>query len=115
MIELTLPLPPTVNHAYGQRGKVRYLRKGYKIFKHEVAVIVANENARGHFPRPKRVGVAVVLHMTGRGDIDNRVKPLLDALEEAHVFENDSQVGELKVTRGYPVKGGRCHVTIWEV
>jgi Holliday junction resolvase RusA-like endonuclease len=46
-------------------------------------------------------------------DIDNVLKPLLDALEHAQVFANDSQIARLTVERLIPdPKNPRCEVSI---
>jgi crossover junction endodeoxyribonuclease RusA len=49
------------------------------------------------------------------GDLDNLLKPLLDALEHAGVFENDKQVDDLRITRMHPVSAGAVEVHIWEI
>jgi crossover junction endodeoxyribonuclease RusA len=48
-------------------------------------------------------------------DVDNILKPLLDALEHANVYENDSQIDKLCVTRMPVTKGGVCDVVITEI
>jgi len=53
------------------------------------------------FPRDKR-----------KIDIDNRIKAVLDALEDAGVFNNDFQVDHLEIIRGEPVKNGGIKVMI---
>ena len=53
------------------------------------------------FPRDKR-----------KIDIDNRIKAVLDALEDAGVFNNDFQVDHLEIIRGEPVKNGGIRVLI---
>ena len=45
-------------------------------------------------------------------DIDNRIKCVLDSLQEAGVFDDDFQVDELHVMRGQQVTGGRLLLTI---
>lgn len=113
--KLTLPMPPTVNHYYGRsKTGIPYLTKKAKGYRHDVAVIVNNEGHRGKFGR-QRLGVCVTLFFASGGDIDNRMKPLLDALEEANLFHNDRQIDDLRIIRGHRVKGGRCEVTIWRM
>lgn len=95
---LKLNLPPTVNHYWGQSGKRRFIgAQGREFRQHVVDAVEKN--------RPPvlygRLLVHIVLIQTDkrRWDIDNRIKPLLDALEHANVFENDSQVDALQVDR----------------
>ena len=48
-------------------------------------------------------------------DIDNRIKSVLDALQDANLFNNDFQINELTIRRGSPIEGGRLFVKIEEV
>jgi Holliday junction resolvase RusA-like endonuclease len=67
-----------------------------------------------------RLGVTILLHPPDYRDrdIDNLVKPMLDALEKAGVYENDSQVDAIAVVRGSVGRNysdsskGCCEVTI---
>jgi crossover junction endodeoxyribonuclease RusA len=46
-------------------------------------------------------------------DIDNRVKALLDSLQDAGVFDDDEQIDQINVYRGTGVvKGGQARVMI---
>jgi crossover junction endodeoxyribonuclease RusA len=45
-------------------------------------------------------------------DIDNLAKSVLDSLCDAGVYDDDSQVDELHIIRGEPIKGGKIVVTI---
>lgn len=115
-VELTLPVPPSDNRYYGkpQGSRHKYITKGGRAFKHDVAVIVANEGLRGHFGMA-RLAMLVELHLDRGGDIQNRLKGLCDALEESHLFTNDRQIDDLRIVRRHRVKGGRCQVTLWEI
>ena len=115
-IKLTLPMPPSVNAYYGvvPGTQKRYLTKKAKAFRHDVAVIVATAGLRGHFGKSK-LAVRVDLNFASGGDCDNRNKPLLDALQESFLYDNDRQIKDLRVVIGHPVKGGRCNVTIWRI
>jgi crossover junction endodeoxyribonuclease RusA len=45
-------------------------------------------------------------------DLDNLPKGVLDALTKAEVWGDDSQVDDLRITRGHIVKGGLLEITI---
>lgn len=45
-------------------------------------------------------------------DLDNRLKAILDALQDAGVYDDDSQIDVLMIQRGKIVKGGSCTVII---
>jgi crossover junction endodeoxyribonuclease RusA len=109
MIELNLPYPPSVNTYWGFRGSRRFLTKTANDFK----LIVNLAAKRARFGDDK-VGLEILLHAPDRRrrDIDNVLKPLIDALQAAGVFDDDSQVDQLMVARGSVLKGGSCVVKI---
>lgn len=114
MIALTLPMPPTINHTYGQRrGGGRYIKPAGIKFRAEVAEIVA---AAGHQTLEGRVSLFAVIHPASnrRQDLDNRSKALQDALTHAGVWLDDEQIDELHLVRSYVIKGGRVTVVITE-
>jgi crossover junction endodeoxyribonuclease RusA len=112
MIVLDLPLPPSVNHYWGQHGHRRYVSKAGVAFKAQVSDYVVEYRV------PKlgiaRLAMTVVLFPKDRRkqDIDNRIKALWDALADAGVFDNDEQIDVLLVERGEIKKGGGCRVYI---
>jgi Holliday junction resolvase RusA-like endonuclease len=104
MLTLNLPLPPSVNQAYGNRrggkGRGRYKTKAYKDWV---------KNADAHYTL-QRLGASVPIrgtyHVTIympedlRGDEDNRVKPVLDWMVSRQLTPDDKHL------RGHEVK--RC-------
>ncbi len=123
-IELELPLPPSINHYHGKRSikpkggtnyRVRvFVTPAGKAFLREVRALVLAAGC----PSFGKAEVAVRLDISlpsNCGDHHNREKPLLDALEDSGVFENDKQVVDLRVVKVPPTKGGRAWVKIWEI
>jgi crossover junction endodeoxyribonuclease RusA len=47
-------------------------------------------------------------------DIDNRLKPILDTLQDSRVIGNDSQVQQIAVYRGSVVTNGAIYIVIRE-
>jgi crossover junction endodeoxyribonuclease RusA len=109
MIELNLPYPPSVNTYWGFKGSRRFLTKKANDFK----LIVNLSSKRARFGADK-VSIEILLHAPDRRrrDIDNICKPIFDALQAAGVFDDDSQVDQLMVSRGTVIKGGSCVVKI---
>jgi crossover junction endodeoxyribonuclease RusA len=113
-IKLTLPYPPTVNHYWGQLGSKKFLGKKGKEFRE--AVFLCSYNARkGALNERLHMEVYLYPPDNRKRDVDNILKPLLDALEHANVYENDSQIDKLCVTRMPVTKGGMCDVVISEI
>jgi crossover junction endodeoxyribonuclease RusA len=65
----------------------------------------------------KRLQMQVTLYPRDKRkqDIDNRIKALWDALANAGVYDDDSQIDVLIVQRGEIRKGGGCLVLIEEI
>lgn len=88
------------------------LSKAGREYKQAVAEYVAEMNT------PKlgdaRLEVTIWVYPPNKRmfDLDNRLKAILDALEDAGVYENDSQIDVLMIQRGKIVKGGSCTVLI---
>jgi len=96
MIELYLDLPPTTNASFRvTRGRF-YETDEYKKWK-----MVAQLQARaqcGHKPTNQDIRLVIEMYQVFGGDIDGRLKPLLDALQGA-VYDNDRQVVEISVCK----------------
>jgi len=60
--------------------------------------------------------MTVTLHPPDRRrrDLDNAMKALLDSLEHAGVYDDDSQIDDLRIVRGGIVPGGACVIEIRE-
>jgi len=134
MIELTLPLPPTINsywrsattkpRQFGCRMRsaqkpmspitVYISDKGQRF---RTDVISAVLQARANKKLTGRLQVDLVINPADKRvqDIDNRIKATLDALTHAGVYADDSQIDRLIVCRGEIVKGGQCQVLITEL
>jgi len=114
MITLKLPYPPSVNHYWGQVGSRKFLGKKGKEFRESVFLCVLNAR-KG--PLNGRLEVKVYLYPPDKRkrDVDNVLKSLLDALEHARVYENDSQIDKLCITRMDVTKGGSCDVVITQL
>lgn len=113
---LRLPLPPSANTYYRRAGTWIHISSKGREFAKQVLECVRCQ--RGHQPIEGPVAVGIVLFFPTKRicDIDNRIKPLLDALTKAGVWFDDSQVRELRVVdSGKTVKGGECVVTIEEL
>ena len=114
-VELILPLSPSINSYYGARkGGGKYIKPEGVAFREEVDWMVRAKKLKTMLGR---LWVVAYIHARNKVviDIDNRLKSLLDALQHAKVFENDSQIDDLHAKRGVIVPGGRIVVMIGEI
>ena len=111
-LELELPWPPSVNHYYRHVGpRVLISRDGRK-YREIVAGIVSQlgiSQLKGKislhaqfYPPDKR-----------RRDLDNvGGKVLLDTLQAAGLFKDDSQVKRILLEMHEPIEGGMCFIKL---
>jgi len=110
---ITLPWPPSVNHYWRTwRGRMLISREG-RAYRKDVRALLAG----GGFRKPPSGG-RIALCMDAfppdrrKRDLDNLQKSVLDALEQAGVYADDSQIDLLVTRRCKAVAGGRLHVHV---
>lgn len=113
-LHLTLPYPPSVNHYWryvGGRPLISKEGRQYRTLIVGEVRLLRLVKLRGRlnvrlefFPPDKR-----------RRDLDNLNKALLDALQHAGVYGDDSQIDRLELVRMRVVRGGRTQIEITEL
>lgn len=112
---LTLPYPPSVNHYWRRVGLHTLISREGRTFRRNVCALLG-----GGGPRKPPSGGRIALAMDAfppdrrRRDLDNIQKPVLDALEHAGVYEDDSQIDLLVTRRREAVPDGRLLVEVVE-
>lgn len=112
-IELILPWPPTVNSYYTQTKRGRFISKTGRLFREKVGADCREQ--LGYIdPIDDKLFIEVHLFPPDRRtrDLDNYMKALLDALTEAGIWVDDSQVDQLCIYRGVIVPKGRVVLQI---
>lgn len=113
-VTLTLPWPPTVNHYWRNlSGRTLISRQG-RAYREQVGWAVRAAKT-APWPESARLCVAIEAQAPDkrRRDLDNLPKSVLDALTDAGVWADDSQIDDLRIWRG-PVGAGQIVVTIRE-
>ena len=120
-IALSLPFPPSVNSYW--RAPNKGPLKGRHLVsadgrKYQSAVSASVIEQLRRMPKPIIVELEVTITLfppdARRRDLDNYNKALFDALTQAHVWQDDSQVKRMLVEWGPITKGGRVEITISE-
>jgi len=108
-----LPYPPSVNHYWRRVGRRTLISREGRQYRERVCALLA---ARGTKPLTGRLEVVVHVFAPDRRrrDLDNAMKGLLDSLEHAGVYRDDSQIDRLVIQRGEIVPGGKVIVEIEE-
>jgi crossover junction endodeoxyribonuclease RusA len=114
-VTLTLPYPPSINAYWRRNGHRYFIAPAGIAFRTEVEVFCMAAGVRP-LAGPVALTVSLVPGDRRRRDIDNVLKPLLDALTHGGAWADDSQVKRLVVTMGDPdPKRGRCMVNVMEM
>ncbi|MFW5750287.1 MAG: RusA family crossover junction endodeoxyribonuclease [Planctomycetota bacterium] len=113
MIELRLPWPPSANHYYRRVGNRTLISKPGRLYRRTVVAML-----RPRFPvaMTGRLTVTIYAHPPDRRrrDLDNIQKCLLDSLQHAGVYGDDSQIDSLSIHRCNPVPDGSVRLSIIE-
>lgn len=109
MIRLTLPLPPSANRYWRHvHGRVLLSKEAREYRTRCQLAAVAQHRGK---PLECRVRVRADVYMSLRGDLANREKQLMDALEHT-VIKDDAQVWDLRMVRHLDRKNPRVEMTI---
>lgn len=118
-IALSLPFPPSVNTYWrapnkGPLAGRHLISADGRKYQSAVSASVIEQYRRIPKPITTELEVAIVLFPPDarHRDLDNYNKALFDALTNAHVWQDDSQVKRMLVEWGPITKGGRVEISI---
>jgi Holliday junction resolvase RusA-like endonuclease len=109
-LTLSLPIPPSVNRAYGNRksgkGRGRYKTAAYKEWIKNADAHYTLQGLGLQHVAPIRGKYHVTIYMPEdlRGDEDNRVKPVLDWMVSRNLIPDDKHMRGHEVQR-HPIWG----------
>ncbi len=114
-LQFTVPYPPSVNTYWRHivmGGKPRTItsKKGRE-YRTEVTCLLANMRQEP-IAQPMIVRCLVFMPDRRRRDIDNILKSLLDSMQHAGIYEDDSLIKELNVRNCGVLKPGNVEIQI---
>ena len=115
MIQIELPFPPSVNRYWRSvKGRVLISKEGREYREKVVWRVRQNMQQHKRSYGDDRLSVLIVAYPPDarRRDLDNLPKAVLDALQHAGLYKDDSQIDDLHITRGVIIKPGKLVVTI---
>lgn len=111
MIALTLPLPPSANRMWRKAGRKIYRHPDYNQFCDDVGKLCMTQRVT---PIAGNVTATMRFYFSRvNGDLDNRIKPLLDSLK-VHAYEDDKQVMAFCCERHMDKKNPRVEIELTE-
>lgn len=110
---IELPWPPSVNHYWRRQGSRYFVSSEGKSYRDEL--FYRCTRYRGKFALKQRLQVTIDAYPPDkrRRDLDNILKSLLDSLQYAGVYEDDSQIDWLTIKRN-SCRDGKVIVKITE-
>lgn len=115
MLNLTLPYPPSGNHAWKHtRAGKHYLTDKARDYYAEVAGIVRQRNRKLGIDSHVQVSCLLFPPDRRRRDMDNAWKVVGDALTKAGVWMDDSLIRKLVLQWSPPKTGGQVMVFVEE-
>jgi crossover junction endodeoxyribonuclease RusA len=107
---MKLPMPPSTNNLFvnvPKRGRVPSAR--YRQWKTAAGLTLNVQR-----PEPVKGSAMVIMYVPWkvRGDIDNRIKPILDLLVTHGVIEDDSKVVSLSISRRLSIPAETVEVNV---
>lgn len=113
MVTLELPHPPSINHYFSYSHGRPVLTKQARLFRSQVRQITRASQLK---PLLGPIAIRIEIHPPDerRRDCDNSQKSILDALQHAGAFWDDSQVVWLLTVKGNPQADGKAIVQLSE-
>ena len=109
---LQLPLPPSMNTYWRNfRGRT-ILSKGGRDYKLAVQEYVTVNKIPSFGDARLQAIITIFPRERRKQDLDNRLKSLLDSLENAGIYDSDSQFDKIEIARGVIKTGGGCTIVI---
>ena len=113
-IDITVPWPPSVNQYWRQyQGRMLISAQGRK-YREAIIQQVWLEGKIKRITGDLKVTIEAFRPDERRRDLDNLLKSTLDALAHAGLYEDDSQIRDLRIYWAAE-KGGKLNITIEEV
>ena len=112
MITITMDTSPiSVNHMYGARGKMRFLRKEGKDYKKQLAELAEGETDE-MYDGDMSMEIVYYFKDRRRRDVTNYEKCVLDALSGI-VYKDDCQVTDITLRKRLDKAFPRTVIKIW--
>ena len=114
MIEMTLPWPPSVNTYWRNfDGRMIISARGRE-YRETVGDQMTLQKTVKHFKGQLKVEIEAFRPDKRRRDLDNLLKATLDGLAHAGVYEDDSQIVDLRIYWAKDI-GGMLKIKIEEI
>lgn len=109
---ITLPYPPTINHYYTVARGRKILSKRGRDYKKVCWAEIMLQGGAQRVTGDVCVFIRAYPPDQRKRDLDNILKPILDVLTTSEIYQDDSQVVDLRIQKFNPSKPGRVEVIV---
>lgn len=113
-LEIIMPWPPSVNTYWRTVNGRMIISADGRAYRTAVMNQILMQHKQKHFDGPLQLTVEAYRPDNRRRDLDNLLKATLDSLAHAGVYEDDSQIHDLRIYWA-PEMGGMLKITIEEM
>ena len=113
-LQFSLPYPPTINHYYIHSSKRNVIGKKGVAYRNDVYYAVRGKKPAEALTTRLSLTITAIMPDKRKRDLDNIQKAVLDSLQNAGVYVDDSQIDDLRVIRGPIQSPGRLKIEIRE-
>lgn len=99
MIRLSIPFPPSTNRIWRHVGPKVLLSKEGRAYRARVAEAVMIARVQGLGRAPVVLTIHASMPDARRRDLDNLLKAAQDAMQAARLYDDDSQIVDLRIRR----------------
>ena len=115
-IQVHLPMPPSVNRIWrstraGQGDRRVSISPEYKSWKRQADMLAIAMGALRGIRKIQGPFAATIIIKRGRGDLDNRIKGVLDWAQSRELVRDDKDCEKLTIEYGEAPHG--CLLTLW--
>lgn len=114
-MRITLPYPPSVNHYYNNFRGRRIISDRGRSYRQNVIEVFNAKKCLGNLDGDLSMTIRVHPPDRRRRDLDNILKAVLDSLQHAGAYEDDSQIHRLLVIKDEVIKNGKLEIEIKEM
>ena len=109
---ITLPYPPSVNHYWRKFRNHMVISAEGRAYRAAVWAAVVEQGCPLYAEGALALKIKAWMPDKRRRDLDNILKALLDAMQDAGLYEDDSQVSRIEIERMGVEPPGRVEVEI---
>jgi|WetSurMetagenome_2_1015567.scaffolds.fasta_scaffold01987_3 Holliday junction resolvase RusA-like endonuclease len=110
-MNITIPLPPPLNATYRYGNGKYYKVAKVRDWEDETGWMIKKQ-LKKHKILEGDIYISIYMYLKRDRDIDSSIKPVLDLLQKLKIYDNDSQITFMNVTKEFDKKNPRMNIEV---